>query len=421
MPSAIPDRFKLEMRLGRDGDVEEWLATDTSLDRPVLIRTLGPETSPARREQFLQSVGAVAAVSHTHLAKVYMVEQVEGGAYGVFEWTGGSSLSDHVRADRSVALAEFLPNAAGLAGAVAALHEKGVIHGAIDLSAISYSSAHPARLGAFGRVPSGVPDVVALATSLEEALTGLPPGGPPPSERIDGVSPAIDRILRLAQTGEMTAAEMEKALAAAPTPRAPEPRVASRRLIYSAVALLLVAVGLIVVGSVLTGGSNEPVLPTRATTTTLPPESTTSTTAPPSDAVRVLAVTALDPSGAVAPDDPSIQLVIDGDTDTLWTTPQTATPVTDGPGLVLSVSGMVRRVELVGLPAGTGIEMRWASSPAPDPNAWQVIARATSMPGATIISLPSRTDGHWLIWFTRFPPDGSGGYRAGLAEVRFNP
>jgi len=265
MPSAIPDRFRLEMRLGRDDDVEEWLATDVSLDRPVLVRSLGPESSTDRRQQFLDSVGRLAAVSHPHLAKVYMVGQVQGGAYAVLEWTGGSTIADHVNAGRAVELAEFLPNAAGLAGALADIHDAGGAHGSIDTSAVSYSLAHPAKLGAFGRIPYTEQrgDVIALGRALETALTAAPPGGPPPSERIDGVSPVIDRILRTAQAGGLAARDMERALAAAPTPRtpAPEPRAGSRRLLYVALLLVILALALVGVGLVFTGGPTDPVLP----------------------------------------------------------------------------------------------------------------------------------------------------------------
>jgi hypothetical protein len=170
-------------------------------------------------------------------------------------------------------LTEFLPNAAGLAGAVAALHQAGLAHGAIDPSAISYSLAHPAKLGAFGRIPGTdmKGDVIALARTLEMALTIAPPGGPPPSERIDGLSPAIDRILRGAQRGEYTAAAMEEAFMAAPTPRepAPEPRAGSRRLLYAAAALLLMAAGLVALGYFLSEPAT-PVLPGGATTTIAP-------------------------------------------------------------------------------------------------------------------------------------------------------
>lgn len=426
MPSAIPDRFKLEMRLGRDDDVEEWLGTDVSLDRPVLIRVLGPETTPERREQFLKSVGAAAGVSHSHLLKVFMVERVEGGAYGVFEWTGGATLADQVRAERSIDLAEFLPNASGLAGALAALHEHGVAHGGIDLSAISYSSAHPAKLGSFGRAPrtdrSG--DTRALAGSLETALTGLPPTGPPPSERIDGLSPTIDRILRTAQAGGLDASGMEKSLAAAPTPRAPapQPKAASRRLLYVALGLVVVAVGLVVIGSFLSGGSTEPALPTQPTTTTTAPPTTT-TTQPPGQ-TRILSVMAFDPTGETPADDPSAQLAIDGDPETFWATDHFQTPlqtVKQGVGLAVSVAGTPSLIELAGVAPGTSLELRWASTPEPDLGRWEVVARALTAPGTTVIAMPIRRDGHWLIWFTDLPGDPAGGFRSTIAEVRFRP
>ena len=251
MPAAIPDRFKLEVRLGRDGDIEEWLATDTSLDRPVLIRSLGPDSSAERRRQFVASVGGAAKASHAHLVRVFAVSEVDGGAYAVSEWTGGASVADRVAASQPIDLPDFLPNASGLAGALAALHESGAIHGRIDTAAISYSGAHPAKLGAFGRTGSGTADgdVRALAAALETALTGAPPGGPPPSELVDGFPKAIDSILRSGQSGGVTAAELEKSLRAAPTPREPKSDTAptSRRLIIAPVLLVAIALAATVI------------------------------------------------------------------------------------------------------------------------------------------------------------------------------
>lgn len=270
MPTAVPDRFQLEMRLGRDGDVEEWLATDTSLDRPVLVRSLGPESSLERRERFVAQVGAAATVSHPHLARVFAVEQVQGGAYSVSEWTGGATLADRVEAERPVELSDFLPNAAGLAGALAALHAQHVSHGAIDLSAVSYSSAHTAKLGAFGReaITDARGDVIALARVLETALTGSPPVGPPPSELVDGVPRSIDRILRAGQSGALTAADLEESLRTAPTPRSPRPgpAIGSRRAVIVALILILLAVGLVLFGRMVTE-AGTPIIPSPPQTT----------------------------------------------------------------------------------------------------------------------------------------------------------
>ena len=98
MAPPVSDRFRLEMRLGRDHDIEEWLATDTSLERPVLIRSLGPESSQERRAQFVAAVSGAAKTAHPHLARVFAVEDVAGGAYAVCEWTGGASAADRIAA-----------------------------------------------------------------------------------------------------------------------------------------------------------------------------------------------------------------------------------------------------------------------------------------------------------------------------------
>src|SRR5690606_34478757 len=104
-------------------------------------------------------------------------------AYSVSEWTGGATLQSRLQAGDTIEPDEFLPNAAGLAGALAAMHEAGVLHGGIDLAAITYTVAHPAKLGAFGRRTRGATthdDVRSLAETLEEGLTGSTPGGAPP-------------------------------------------------------------------------------------------------------------------------------------------------------------------------------------------------------------------------------------------------
>lgn len=427
MPAAIPDRFSLEIRLGRDGDLEEWLATDTSLDRPVLVRSLGPESTPERRNQFVESVSAAAKVSHPHLTRVFAVGLVEGGAYSVSEWTTGSSAADHIQAAHPFDLPDFLPNATGLAGALAALHEAGAAHGAVDLSAISYSVAHAAKLGAFGRVPrtdmNG--DVRALGGALETALTGEAPGGPPPSERIDGIPRIIDRILRSAQSGDLSALDLEKALSAAPTPRqpAPQPRAASRRLIVGALALVLLAVGLVALGRVFTGGG-EPIIPAPDVSTSVATDTTTPATSTTTVELSVENAASYDPFGGGGENDDTISNLIDGDTTTSWRTEQYDSPLADlkpGVGVTFSVSGTPSRLQLARLSPGTRFELYWSEAYFPQPAQWEPVARAQAPPGAGMIDLPPRTGGFWLIWLVDLPLQVDGSRYASMSEVRFLP
>jgi hypothetical protein len=429
MPAAIPDRFQLEMRLGRDGDIEEWLAMDTSLDRPVLVRSLGPETTPERRAQFVSKVGDAAKVSHAHLARVFAVAEVDGGAYSVSEWTGGSTVADRVEAEHPIELPDFLPNASGLAGALSALHELGASHGAIDLSAISYSAAHAAKLGAFGRTPrtDADGDVRGLAAALESALTGSSPGGPPPSERIDGLSRTIDRILRSGQSGDLSASDMEKALLAAPTPRlpTPEPRAASRRLIISAIVLVALAVGLVALGRVITGGG-EPILPAPVSTTVL--SATSIATAPPTTLsageVGIENASTFDPFGEGGENDDSVANLVDGDVSTVWQTESyhdTLPLIKPGVGVTLTVTGTPARIQLVGISPGTRFDLYWSDSFYPQLDEWARIAGAQAQPGVTMVDLPAREDGFWLVWLTDLPRHIDGPYYASISEVRFLP
>lgn len=435
MPVAIPDRFRLEVRLGRDGDIEEWLATDTSLDRPVLIRVLGPETSAERRRDFVTAVQKASAVSHLHLSAIYLVEEVEDGAYSVSEWNGGATLRARLDAGDTIEPEEFLSNASGLFSALAALHEAGVVHGGIDLSAITYTVAHPAKLGAFGRHSRGADphdDVRQLAEVLEQALTGSPPGITPPSEAIDGLSSDVDRILRAGRTSNVSARSLAEAFASAPTPRRPQPESPrpSRRLLLTAMALVVAAAGLVGLGRLFTP-SGLPIAPPPAaqqaggppqspTTTEAAPPPTSSIPQPSSD-VTVSSAETFDPFGGGDENDALVENLLDGDTSTQWRTETYLDPLPllkPGVGIRVEVTGTPRVLELIGLAPGASFEIRWAPRASDDLDDYEVVGRLDSQPGTTSLQLPSRPDGAWLIWFTDLPPH-EGDFQASISELRF--
>ena len=140
MPPRLPDRYRLNVRLGADGDVEEWLATDEQLERPVLIRFPGPDAEPDRAEEFLAPVRSAAATSHPHVQKVFAAAPLDTSAYSASEWDGAVTVADRLEAGETIPVAEYLPNAAGLVGGLATFHDAGGVHGAIDTSAIRFST-----------------------------------------------------------------------------------------------------------------------------------------------------------------------------------------------------------------------------------------------------------------------------------------
>jgi serine/threonine protein kinase len=439
MPPPIPDRYRLEVRIGRDEDLEQWLATDTTLDRPVLLRILGPEASEERRSRFLAAVRAAARVNHSHLAAVYTADETQHGMVAVAEWVGGMTIADRLASGQGVEPDDFLPNAAGLAEALDALHEAGVVHGGIDTSAIYYSVSHAAKLGAIGRrqrhsTVNG--DVRDMGAALEEALTGAPAGGPPPSQVIDGLSPLVDRALRRAQRGELTARQLAEAMHAAPTTRTPRPERpgSSRRLLIVAGVLVVLALGLVGIGRLLLAGDDSPVLfPATSEPSDQPrvvPTSTVATTPVASDpgepaelpsVIPVRTIRSVDPFGGGEENDERLGAIIDGDTDTFWRTERYRDPVQllkPGVGFAVELERDPVTVQVTANNAGALVDIAWTASDV-DPNSWETLARVELPSGTLDLQLPERSGGTWVFWITELPLNGDQNYWVEISEVRF--
>jgi hypothetical protein len=418
--------------LGRDHDIEEWLATDLNLDRPVLIRILGPDATAKRRQEFLDTVTAAAAVIHPHLEPVYAAGEVASGAYAVSEWSGGLTLQTRLDSGETLDPREFAANAAGLAGALAALHENGLVHGAIEPGSIMYTVARPARLGGFGRprrylaTPAG--DVTDLANVLERALTGYPPGGPPPSEVVDGLPRDLDRALAQARAGTVDASGLSLALEAIPKPDVLLPEEPPRRRVpWTAATLIVLAVGLIALGRVLAGDVTVPVIPgpsaTGPTSTTLASTPTTSLPTESPAPVEVVASTTYDPFGEGGENDGSIGLVVDGDLATAWRTERYRDPVEllkPGVGLTVAVTGTPRQVVVVGLSRGVVFQLSWSADRPPEPGGWEQIASGRAEGAPLTIQVPPRPGGNWLLWFASLPAQPDGDHWTTVAEIRFS-
>jgi len=431
MPPPLPERYRLNVRLGRDGDVDEWLATDENLERPVLIRVLGPEASPQRSAAFTASVRAAASVGHPHLQKVYAASGAGGGtaAYSVSEWDGAVSAADRLRAGETLPVEEFLPNAAGLAAALAQFHDTGTVHGAIDTSAIHFSAAHPAKLGGFGRTHrrrDAAEDTADLAAALREAITASPNPAVKPSHVAEGLPPAVDEALDDAESGRLDADGLAAALRAIPyTPQeAPEPTWDWRPFVtfalVAAAAILVAAVGL-AVSLDPESAFLFPASPAENPSATTP----TPTPIPPVDDGPAFEATAAayDPLGDGAEDDEQAGATVDDDSRTVWQTEAYSEPLEglkDGVGLVFLVAGDPSAMEVSATP-GTRYRVGWSESLPQAITEWTDAGSGTTLAGASHIQLPVRTGGRWLLWLTHLPETEEGTFRSAVSGVRFLP
>lgn len=432
MPPPLPDRYRLEVRLGREQDIEQWLGTDTSLDRPVLIRILGPEVDENRHREFLAAVTGAASIDHPHLARVFNAGRIPNGVFAVSEWAGGSTLADRLAAGDVMSVSDFLPNASGLAGALAALHSEGVTHGAIGLAAITYSVSHPAKLGGLGLAvgeSSAAGDVRQLVKTLEHALTGYPPGATPLSEIVDGIHPAVDRILTKAKVGELSALRLAEELTAAPSP--PPPRTDdgswSRRLLAAAAVLAALAVALVGAGQLLGGGGTGritiPIDPRSSPPAAAPATAVTQvspTTEPGKTTVGPVDIVTIDPFGGEEENDELLPALRDGDPSTVWRSERYRDRLRllkPGIGLGFRSEGAPTGLVLENLTALTSYQLGWAEGPSLE--RWEHISSGINSATTIEIQVPTREGGWWVLWMIDLPSNGAGEWIVELGEVRF--
>ena len=432
MAPQLPDRYQTQVRLGRDGDIDEWLATDTALDRPVLIRVLDADATPARIAEFISTTRAAATVEHVHLAGVYEVaESPAGGAHAAIEWNGGVSIADRLAAGETLPVSEFLPNAAGLAEGLAELHAAEVIHGAIDPGAIVFAAAHPAKLSSYGRrrvSSKATGDTVALARALRIAVTGSASPEIRPSHLVEGLPPSVDEALRSAESGGLDAKALGAALRAIPSAPPPVRRQGwSWRWVIPAAMLLISAVVIAGIGLAIDVDPDSPFLfpatppverEVTTTTTTLPPATTIPVVTP---GVLGAEPSVYDPFGDQSERERDLPNLVDGDFSTTWRTERYFDPLPRlkaGVGVTFRVAGAPGSVE-VRASAGTAYSVLWAETVPAAFSDWERIGSGTVFDAPATMQLPDRDGGIWLIWLTDLPEQATDEYFSEISEVTF--
>lgn len=425
MPPRLPERYRLNIRLGSDGDIEEWLAQDESLDRPVLIRYLAPESTRDRHDAFLDGVRAAAGLTNVHIQSVFAAAETTASAYSVSEWDGGVTIADRIRVGEGLPAGEFLGSAPGLCRALSAFHAAGGVHGAIDATAVHYSAAHPVKLGGFGRTArwsDPAEDTMALAEVLRSAITGSSDPAVDPSHVVVDVPPAVDRALRDGVAGRIDADELAARLAAVAYDEPKERSEARPWRVLGVFGVIVVAISLIAaIGLAADFDPDSPFLyPIGAAPTT--------TTSLPVDVPDVAdgddldtTVTVYDPLGDGVENDDTTENVLDPSPVTAWVTETYSRPLNEikgGVGIVFDVDGAPQAMVVNGTP-GTVYLVGWARTIPEDPDAWDHIARGTLQASGNRIQLPVRTDGFWRLWLTSLGERGDGTYQSRISSVRF--
>jgi eukaryotic-like serine/threonine-protein kinase len=204
--SSGSDRYRRVRRLGHGGFGTVWQAVDNQLGRTVALK-IAHAPDADTEERMRREARALAMVNHPNCVRVYdLVEEPDGLAL-VMEYLDGQALATAV--DTAGPLDDVAAGRlwATMAGALAAAHEKGVLHRDVKPSNVILDPQGLAHLIDFGIARSrgdstmtatgmmiGTPDFVApeqaagapaspasdawqLAATVSYALSGYPPRG----------------------------------------------------------------------------------------------------------------------------------------------------------------------------------------------------------------------------------------------------
>ena len=182
---AVPDlmgmtvgRFAVRARMPKGGMSEVYLADDTKLKRPVVLKRMSAllRADEHYRQRFLKEAEYASCLTDQHIASIYDVLEEGGETLLVMEYVEGATLRP--RLTRPFSLEEFLPVAIQCAEALAAAHEKGIIHRDIKPENIMLTPKGQVKILDFGvakRLPHHADDASTESTASQPGtLSGTP-------------------------------------------------------------------------------------------------------------------------------------------------------------------------------------------------------------------------------------------------------
>jgi serine/threonine protein kinase len=118
-------------RLGEGSMATVYLAREESLKRLVAVKVLSPKLAKDERarRRFERETQAVAAISHPSIVAVYRVGRLSNDLpYFVMQYVKGTTLAERLRAKGPLAGDEARSILSEVASALAAAHDKGIVH-----------------------------------------------------------------------------------------------------------------------------------------------------------------------------------------------------------------------------------------------------------------------------------------------------
>jgi serine/threonine-protein kinase len=167
LPATI-GRYRITGELGRGGMGVVYRAVDPQLDRPVAVKRIsldsGEPTAQELENRFLREARLAARLHHSAVATVFDAGRDGDALYLVMELVEGESLQRRLARGNFPSAGQSLELAAQVADALAAAHQKGIIHRDVKPANILLTVDGAVKVSDFG-VAKAVGDATDLTRS----------------------------------------------------------------------------------------------------------------------------------------------------------------------------------------------------------------------------------------------------------------
>jgi len=161
MKRRVIEQYELVRKIGAGGSGVVYLATDTLLQRPVVIKLLkrGNLSIEQMRTTQLREARLASAIDHPNVCAIYEVGEIDDEAYIVMQYIPGKSL-DKVIAGGPSSLQLILSAGIQIADGLAAAHSLGIFHRDLKPANVMLTDGGLVKILDFGLARRLTPDDV---------------------------------------------------------------------------------------------------------------------------------------------------------------------------------------------------------------------------------------------------------------------
>ena len=170
MKRRLIEHYEVTRKLGAGGSGVVYLANDTLLMRPVVLKILkrGALTIEQMRSTVLREARLASAIEHPNVCAIYEVGESEDEAYIVMQYVPGESL-DKIIANGAASVQLGLSVGIQIADGLSAAHRLGIFHRDLKPANVMLTDGGVVKILDFG-----------LARRLSTAEAEFDPSKPPP-------------------------------------------------------------------------------------------------------------------------------------------------------------------------------------------------------------------------------------------------